>query len=277
MSLLTKIKNGITEYRIPKADILGVLERRFGAYQKPAEVTGLKPLVESTIKAEPQLEKENYTRLIEENPRVSNPEIEQVRKIVKEYPFDSSILDSLKSVKVSFDKKNRGGAQYIQRGQDTFDFFNHISENLAQRIAQSSLAQRTDKPNIKIKQIYERDVAHEILHDAFINSAISPITPYSTRIKSKKLTENEIGASLMSSFLKEWDNNKIKEERLQIVDEILRTAKDDEGKLLYEGIFDEGDEQRLATERFAYLGTEFGRGIVSIPQKFRKYYKGILK
>lgn len=55
MSLLTRKIGEMTEYRIPKADILGVVNRRFSAYQEPAEVTGLKPFVESTIKAAPTI------------------------------------------------------------------------------------------------------------------------------------------------------------------------------------------------------------------------------
>ena len=35
MSLLTKLKNGITEYRIPKADIMGVLEKRSSEQTEP--------------------------------------------------------------------------------------------------------------------------------------------------------------------------------------------------------------------------------------------------
>lgn len=68
-----------------------------------------------------------------------------------------------------------------------------------------------------------------------------------------------------------WQNKDLPE--LKWIDDLLRNSKD-----LYPDIFNYDNSEKLASERFAYLGSMSGvSGLKAIHKPMQKYYKGIIK
>jgi len=250
MSLITKIREGLTEYRIPKEDILNVLKKRFGQTQETVQFTP---------------------------PEITTPR-QKILSTIKDFPFTEEAKQEFGETKISLRRKlGKPGTlgEHYERGLNIFlKLEKLLGKERASKLAESPVAQFFNKPSIRIKRkiedkaIEKEIVTHELLHHLFTNSPISPIVPYKTKdVFDKRREVSMTGVSFLQNFNDTWFEVSKNESFLGEIDTHLEKY--------YENIFNE--PERLATERFSYLGAGLTGKKVEIPKKLKKYFKGILK
>ena len=199
-----------------------------------------------------------------------------VESVAKQFPFEKAVEIPQSSIGA-----DQGGGSHMDRGGDVRNIVNNLPvySVMQSQLEKSPVGQFLSPPNINIAsdQIERVTVAHEVLHDVFANSPLSPSTPYKTRDWYEGKTKQENSTNFREHFMKTWESYE-GAPPMEQVDETLRTAKGRNGELLYPYIFEPGNEDQLANERFAYYGSLYGLGgLRGMYPEFQKFYKGIIE
>ncbi|MDP3726891.1 MAG: hypothetical protein Q8Q96_01080, partial [bacterium] len=182
MTLLTRLKEGIEEYRIPKEDIMRVIERKYGSTQTPVTF-------DETQYPVPEIEKTIKSGLFS----FSKPPLSQklFEHQLKDVPLSDDVKKIIPEIKFGFELKAKFGGNLIRKpaGRDTFGFIANSlisvgvdpkrSEKIAGWIADTRIAQKFDKPNVILRKSPPSDLEtkeaflHEVLHEYFDKSPMS--------------------------------------------------------------------------------------------------------